>query len=103
MRKTFRRTLFAAVALSLSGLTACDQLDPLTKSYAWKPVNANAHNIAAMAANPSDLTWGRDSRRRRVVMESEALEHVWAGKPVQLLVGGAGGASAGAPSAGGGP
>ncbi len=107
MRKTFRRTLFAAVALSLLGLTACEQMDPLTKSYVWKPTNANAANIAAMAANPADLIVGRDSRSRRVVVESESIERVWTDKPRPLLTGGGGagaGAGAGASApAGGGP
>jgi len=38
-----------------------------------------------MAANPADLTHGRDAPKRRVSVESEGVERFWAGKPAPLL------------------
>jgi hypothetical protein len=97
-RASFTLTSWAAAALGLLALTGCDQTDPLTKPYAWHPTDINARNIAAMANNPADLVRGRETKARRAVQESDAVEHVWTGHPVPLL-GGSGGSSGAAPAA----
>ena len=102
MRTKLNHAPAAAAALSLLALAGCDQIDPLTRPYMWHPDDVNAQNIAAMAANPADLTHGRDSRRRRVLMESDAVDHLWSGKPLPLLSGGGSGGSSGGGSSGGG-
>lgn len=110
------KTLYAVAAASLLALTGCNQIDPLKRPYMWEATGVNAHNIAAMAANPADLVRGRDQARRRVIVESEGVQRLWYGKTLPLLSdtpgtagssggGGGGGASGGggaAPPAGGG-
>ena len=74
------RMLGATAALSLLALTGCDQIDPLKRPFMWEESGVNASNIAAMAANPTDLAHsGRDTPQRRVKAESEAVEHLWNG------------------------
>jgi hypothetical protein len=99
---TTSRTRMAGVtaALSLLALAGCDQIDPLKRPFMWEESGVNASNIAAMAANPTDLTRGRDTPQRRVRVESEAVEHLWNGTPKPLLSGSSSGGST--PTTGGG-
>ena len=83
----------AALALIALSLTGCEQIDPLTRPYSWVPENANAHNIAAMAVRPSDLTVGRHVEKRAARDASLAAERLAAGKAKSL--GGGGGDSGG--------
>lgn len=46
----------------LLGLAGCAQIDPLTRDGMWQPVGANATNLRAMVAVPSDLVTGRAAR-----------------------------------------
>jgi uncharacterized membrane protein YgcG len=102
MRVTSSRLVLAAATLSLTALAGCDQIDPLKRPYMWEATGINAHNIAAMAANPADLTMGRDSTRHRAVVETDGVERLWTGKPLPLLSGGsASGGSGGASASGG--
>jgi len=101
MRNISIKPLWFLIALSLPALGGCGQTDPLTRPYMWEESGVNAHNIAAMAANPADLTHGRDSPQRRVSVESDPVDHLWAGKPTPLLTSGSMG-STGAPATTGG-
>jgi hypothetical protein len=97
------RTLLASAALSLLALTGCDQMDPMTRPYVWKPSGANADNISAMAADPHDLIVGRTQRGpRRSGSDVDAIDRLWTGKPVPLLSAGSGGSGAGGGGGGGG-
>jgi type IV pilus biogenesis protein CpaD/CtpE len=100
MRNRFTRASCAVAALSLLALAGCDQIDPLTRPYVWKATNVNVRNIAAMADDPLDLIRGRETRSRRAIQESDAVEHLWAGKTMPLL--GATGGPGGGGSGGGG-
>ena len=93
-------TLGATVVLSLLTLTGCDQLDPLKRPYMWQATGANEQNIAAMAANPADLTQGHETPRRRASMDADSVIRVWTGKTVPLISDTAGSSSA--PSSGSG-
>ncbi len=79
------RTLWAAAVSGLLALAGCDQIDPLSRTYMWQPSDANARNLAAMAANPDDLVHGREATRRQSVMDANSVEHLWSGKPLPLL------------------
>jgi uncharacterized membrane protein YgcG len=96
------RPLFASAVLSLLTLTGCDQIDPLTRPYGWQPSQANARNIAAMAANPADLIQGRSSKARRSNLDTDAIDHIWSGKPMPLLSGGGGSGGGGSSGSSGG-
>lgn len=97
-------TLGATAAITLLALTGCNQIDPLKRDYMWHATGVNEHNIAAMAVNPHDLVRGRDTARRRVVVELEGVERLWSGRPYPLPTSGgaAGGAASGGASGGGG-
>lgn len=66
-------------------LTACQDMDPYTRTDMWQPSGANAGNIAAMVANPYDLIRGRgvtivDSKESNI-----AIGHIWSDTPKALL------------------
>jgi hypothetical protein len=88
-----RWTKYAAAAVSLLALAGCDQIDPLKRPYMWEESGVNDHNIAVMAANPSDLSRGRETPKRNVSLESDSIEKLWAGKPTPFAGGGASGSS----------
>jgi len=102
MRDISTPALRAYAALCLLALAGCNSMDPLTRPYVWKPTDINAHNIAAMAANPADLRRGRDKAKRQVGLESDAVDRLWTGHPLPLLGGGASGGSSGGGGGGGG-
>jgi hypothetical protein len=95
-------TLWAAAAISLLGLTGCNEIDPLQRPYMWHPSGVNEQNIAAMAANPADLVHGRDAPQRRVVLESDGVARLWTGKQLPLLSDTPGSSTSSATSTGGG-
>ena len=70
------------LALSVFAVAGCDQMDPLKRPYMWHETEVNAHNIAAMAANPADLIRGQDQRRRRANADSDSVDRLWSGKTV---------------------
>jgi len=49
--------LFLCCLLALL-LTGCDATDPYLRNGAWRPNGANAANLHAMVASPSDLVRG---------------------------------------------
>lgn len=87
------KTLCAGLTLSLLSLAGCDQIDPLTRPYVWKPTDINRQNIAAMAARPADLVHGRGTARHNATVEAIGVERINTGKPIGLLsaTGGPGG------------
>jgi hypothetical protein len=96
------KTLWAAAAVSMLTLTGCDQIDPLKRPYMWHATGVNEQNIAAMAANPSDLVRGRNSPQRRVVVESDGVTRLWTGKQLPLLSDTPGASTSSSSSTGGG-
>jgi hypothetical protein len=83
--------IFRAASLGLLLLSGCNAIDPLKRPYMWHDSAANAHNIAAMAANPADLLHGRRSPKRRVSLDSDSVDRLWSGKTLPLTGGSAGG------------
>jgi hypothetical protein len=98
------RTSAVAAALSLLTLTGCDQIDPLKRPYMWEATGVNVQNITATAANPADMTRGRETTRRRASMDTDSVDRLWNGKTAPLQGGSAGGGGGGgaAPATGGG-
>ena len=96
------RSLWAAAAISLLALTGCNQIDPLQRPYMWHATGVNQQNIAAMAVNPADLVHGRDSPRRRVVVESDGVTRLWTGRQLPLMSDTPGASSSPSSSGGGG-
>jgi|HubBroStandDraft_1064217.scaffolds.fasta_scaffold11279_2 hypothetical protein len=101
MRNFTARTFGAAAALSLLTMTGCNQLDPLKRPYMWQETDSNAKNIAAMAANPADLTRGQDSQRRRAAPDADSVVRLWTGKTVALPTDTPGSASGSSTATGG--
>jgi hypothetical protein len=91
-----------AAAISLLALAGCNQIDPLQRPYMWHATGVNEQNIAAMAVNPGDLVRGRDSPRRRVVVESDGVTRLWTGHQLPLLSDTPGSSTSGSSSTGGG-
>jgi type IV pilus biogenesis protein CpaD/CtpE len=102
MRNFVTKPLLAVAALSLLALAGCNQIDPLKRPYMWEETGVNNSNIAAMAANPADLTHGRDTPQHRVRLESDSVESLYGGKPKPLLSAGGSSGSSGAPATTGG-
>jgi type IV pilus biogenesis protein CpaD/CtpE len=98
-RAQVTRASCAVAALTLLTLTGCDQIDPLTRPYVWHPTDINVHNIAAQVDNPADLIRGRETKSRRAMQESDAVDHLWAGKPAQFIGSGGGASSSGGAAA----
>ena len=67
------------------GLTACQQMDPYTRTDTWQPIGANDGNIAAMVADPYDLIRGRGTDREDSKASNVAIGHVWTDTPKPLL------------------
>jgi hypothetical protein len=102
MRNTIFRTASAAAALGLLTLAGCDTIDPLKRPYMWRESGVNAQNIAVMAANPADLTRGRDEQRHRARPDSDAVENLMNGKPKSFLSSGSMGSTGASATSGGG-
>jgi type IV pilus biogenesis protein CpaD/CtpE len=98
----FGTRVLCAAAVGLLALAGCDQIDPLKRPYMWQETGANAHNIAAMAANPADLIHGRDLARRRSAMDSDSVDRLWSGKTLPLPTDTPGASAGGATTSGGG-
>ena len=62
VRAAMSRLSLPLLAVAALGLAGCSVLDPLEKDGAWKPTGANASNLRAMVAVPSDLVVGRAAR-----------------------------------------
>ena len=72
--------LFLAVGLALAG---CSKYDPYERAGIWKPSGVNDANIAAMVADPADLTRGREKAGGTVRTATTAVERLWQGGPQQ--------------------
>ena len=100
LKITSGRVLGTMAALGLLALAGCDATDPVKREYVWHPSNINQSNIAAMAANPSDLVRGRETQTRQAVIDTDAVNRVVTGKPTALIKDMAGSQNAGASSPG---
>ncbi len=71
-------TLLAALAVA-----GCADIDGYGT---WQPTEANARNIAVMAANKRDLIRGRGAAGSDPVESASAVVHLWEGTPHALPV-----------------
>lgn len=101
-----RVVLAGALLVMLAG---CEERDPLRRTDVWYPTGANAANIAAMVANPSDLIRGRGARYGDGTEAAAAVDRLWTDKTKQLPVmndssgpGASGGGGGGGGGSGGG-
>ncbi len=69
--------LALAAAVLLAG---CQGTEPYSRANAWQPTGANAGNIAAMAARPTDLLGGRGMARSDARQGADAVDRVWQGR-----------------------
>jgi len=89
------------LALLVLLLAGCANTDPYRRADVWSPTGANAGNIAAMAANPHDLIFGRSANGADAHQAAGAVDRVWLDRTKPLLTtgtaapGGGGGAAAG--------
>ena len=94
-------------ALALIGcaatLAGCGDRDPYRRNDVWYPTGANAANLAAMVANPNDLTTGRSDRRQLVSVPAKAVGRVWSDTPKSLTPGGESGGYSGGGGGGAAP
>lgn len=59
-----RPVIVPAVALALlAALQGCAATDPLLNQNDWRPIGANAMNIAAEVVNPADLAHGQEATK----------------------------------------
>jgi len=88
------------------GLTACQEMDPYTRTGTWQPTGANQGNLAAMVANPYDLIHGRGLPAADIADtkgSTLAINRLWTDQPKALLDpgGGSGSGSGGSGSGSG--
>ncbi len=87
----------AAAAGLLAALAGCAAVEPYDRRFTWRPTGVNEANLAAMAANPTDLAHGRadapaDGQLAAMAVERLRLGHV---KPLTGTNGSGGGAPVG--------
>jgi len=75
--------LSSATLLAALALAGCAELGGYGT---WQPTEANARNIAAMAANKHDLIRGRGAAGSDPVESTSAVVHLWEGTPHVLPV-----------------
>jgi len=68
------RISLTMLALLVAG---CANTDPYRRTDVWYPSGANAGNIAAMAARPSDLVSGRGENAADSRQAAGAIDRVW--------------------------
>ncbi len=78
---SLRLALATALLVMLAG---CEERDTLRRTDVWYPTGANAANIAAMVANPSDLIRGRGARGSDGTEAAMAVERLWQDKTKPL-------------------
>jgi hypothetical protein len=71
------------VLLVLLALDGCDR-DPYRRTDVWQPTGSNAANIAAMAADQSDLIRGRGVTQSGTKGSTTAIERLWNDNPRPL-------------------
>jgi hypothetical protein len=65
-------------------VAGCTNSEPYHRTDVWYPTGANAGNLAAMAARPSDLIHGRAGPEGDAHQADLAVNHVWLGQPKPL-------------------
>jgi type IV pilus biogenesis protein CpaD/CtpE len=65
-------------------LAGCASSDPYRRPGAWRPVGANAANIASMTSNPRDLISGRSESRADAQEAVSDIQKLWQGQPRPL-------------------
>jgi type IV pilus biogenesis protein CpaD/CtpE len=65
-------------------VTGCADTDPYRRSDVWYPSGANAGNIAAMAARPSDLVLGRSGNTGDARQDAGSIDRIWQDRPKPL-------------------
>lgn len=73
MTRQMRLALAACLTTLVSG---CDSLEPFERPYTWHPIGANQANLAAMVADPVDLTHGRGTGRSTGVTAAAAIDRL---------------------------
>ncbi len=63
---------------------ACAQTDPFYRAGDWTPQGANARNLAAMLAEPSDMVRGRGDTGADSPLAIAAVTRLMNGKPKPL-------------------
>ncbi len=58
-------------------VAGCADRDPYRRQDVWYPTGANAANIAAMAARPSDLIYGRSGNEGDATEAAGAIDRIW--------------------------
>ncbi len=71
-------------ACALLGLVGCSVTDPLTREGVWRPMNANAANLRAMVAVPSDLVQGVAARSADGHQAARAMDRLRADRVYPL-------------------
>jgi type IV pilus biogenesis protein CpaD/CtpE len=71
--------LLAALLLAAVPLAGCSQTDPYERAGIWKPSGVNEANIAAMVANPADLSRGRGDPGAGTRTATGAVSRMWEG------------------------
>ena len=72
-RTSFAFRLFA-LALPLTALVACDQVDPYKRVDMWRPSMANTTNFELQVARASDLVMGRGTDEADGFQAAAAIE-----------------------------
>ena len=76
-------TIIRSLAL-LALLTGCVEHDPYVRQGEWRPLGANATNLRAMVADPSDLYAGRGASGTDGQLAAVAVARVRADKVKKL-------------------
>ena len=76
--------LRAAVAGVVLALAGCADTDPYMKPGRWQPTGANAVNLAAMVAKPTDLIRGRGATSAIGLEATPPVARLWSGKLTPL-------------------
>jgi len=74
-----RKIRVAALLLGTLALAGCNKIDPYQREGVWRPSTANDDNLAAMVADPADLTRGRGPGTGSIRTPVTAVQHLWQG------------------------
>lgn len=67
------------IGLLLAAAAGCSETDPYSRPGMWQPEGANAGNMAAMVANPSDLVRGQAGQGVTRQSGEAAVLRLWLG------------------------
>ena len=80
-RDTIRLMLAACLTTLVSG---CDALEPFERPHTWHPTGANQANLAAMVADPIDLTRGQGTGGSVGIKAAAAIDRLRRDRVKQL-------------------